>query len=79
MRNNLIDATHEEKVAMLDHISLHYAYNQETEHDDIYLNGENVEKEIRSKKVAMQIYKIANIQGIRDFLGNLQFEYGKNG
>lgn len=79
MRNNLLDSNHADKVAMMDHITLHYAYNTKTEHDDIYLNGENVEKEIRSKKVAMQIYKIANVQGIRDILGALQFAYGKEG
>ncbi len=79
MRNNLINADADEKVAMMQSINLVFQHNSETENDDMFLNGENVEREIRTKKVAMEIYKIASVPWIRKALGEMQYAYWVNG
>ena len=44
----------------------------------IFLNGINIEKEIRSIDVAQQVSKIAKIGKIRSYLADIQQEMGKN-
>jgi len=61
-RHNLLDASDKEKVAMMDAIDLAFAYNEETKHYDMILNGENVEKEIRNTSLAMDTLKITGVQ-----------------
>ena len=45
---------------------------------DIYLNGKNIEKEIRSIEVANMVSEVAKIASIRSFLVDLQRKMGEN-
>jgi cytidylate kinase len=60
-RNNLLDANETIKVTMMEDISLSYTYNEDTDHYDIILNGENVEREIRQTSLALQLHKIVGV------------------
>jgi CMP/dCMP kinase len=61
-RHNLLDASEKEKIAMMDAIALEFSYNDQTNHYDMFLNGENVEKEIRNTSLAMDTLKITGVQ-----------------
>jgi cytidylate kinase len=78
-RHNLLDASDKEKVAMMDAIDLAFAYNQDTKHYDMLLNGENVEKEIRNTSLAMDTLKITGVQWVREVLVQRQKIYGEFG
>ncbi len=78
-RHNLLDASDKEKIAMMDAIDLAFAYNQETKHYDMLLNGENVEKEIRNTSLAMDTLKITGVQWVREVLVQRQKIYGEFG
>jgi len=78
-RNNLLDANETIKVTMMEDISLSYTYNEDTDHYDIILNGENVEREIRQTSLALQLHKIVGVTWIRNILVERQQRYGKWG
>jgi cytidylate kinase len=63
----------------LDNIQLSFRLNSETKKPELHLNGENVEKEIRTPKVASQVSQVATIKEIRAKLVDQQREMGKNG
>jgi cytidylate kinase len=79
VRQWLIDASKEEKIALMDHIELEFSYNTKTDTFDMILNGENVEKEIRKISLAENLHKIITIPEIRQKLVALQQNYGKDG
>jgi cytidylate kinase len=60
----------------LPEISLDFMINQETGRSDVWLNGENVEKEIRSMTVAESVSQVAKISEVRRFLVALQQKMG---
>ncbi len=78
-RHNLLDASEKEKIAMMDAIELAFEYNKETNHYDMFLNGENVEKEIRNTSLAMDTLKITGVQWVREVLVQRQKIYGEFG
>lgn len=59
-------------------IRIHFAYNPATSHNDIWLNGANVEQEIRQLTVAQSVSQIAAIAGVRHLLVALQQEMGRS-
>ncbi|MFN5149773.1 MAG: (d)CMP kinase [Flavobacteriia bacterium] len=63
----------------LPEISLTFAYNPVTESNDLLLNGENVEKQIRMPDVAANVSKIAAIKSVRHKLVDEQRKIGENG
>jgi len=66
-RNNisLIDST---AIAnALSQIQLHFEYNPNTLKSDMYLNGENVELQIREMQVSSKVSEVAAIAAVRDF------------
>ncbi|XOV67798.1 MAG: (d)CMP kinase [Fluviicola sp.] len=63
----------------LDNIQLSFRLNSETKKPELHLNGENVEKEIRTPKVASQVSQVATIKEVRAKLVDQQREMGKNG
>jgi len=77
--NNLLDADEATKVAMMDNIVLSYLYNKNTDHYDMVLNWENVEREIRKTSLALELHKIVWVWWIRKILVKRQQAYGKNG
>jgi CMP/dCMP kinase len=65
--------------AALDDIKLDFILNPETGRRDMYLNGENVEQEIRSLRVSDVVSEIAAISSIRRKLVAMQREMGDRG
>ncbi len=78
-RNSLLDASDTAKASMMDHINLTFSYNSDTDHYDMCLNGENVEKEIRNTSLAMDTLKITGVKGVRESLVQKQRIYGELG
>lgn len=50
----------------------------DNEEQQIYLNGENVSKEIRSKEVTALVSKVSSIPEVREVMVNLQRKMGEN-
>jgi len=80
LRNNLI---HEGKVDaenlinQLNAISISFKYNPVDQKSDTYLNGENVENEIRGLEVSNNVSPVAVIGEVRERMVKMQQEFGK--
>ena len=64
-------------VDVLPKVDLKFVYNKSLGYSEMYLNGENVEKEIRTLPVSQQVSKIATIEKGRLKLVGMQQEMGK--
>jgi len=53
--------------AALHAIELSFKYNCATQKSDMFLNGENVEQEIRTMQVSQKVSEVASIAAVRDF------------
>jgi cytidylate kinase len=62
----------------LDRIKVRFNYNPETQHNDIWLNGENVESEIRLLAVSQNVSPVAAVAEVRHLLVALQQEMGQS-
>jgi len=62
----------------LDLIHIGFDFNAITRHNDICLNGENVEQEIRQLEVAQSVSQVAAIAVVRRFLVAQQQEMGRS-
>lgn len=62
----------------LKHIQISFVYNSDTAHNDVCLNGENVEQEIRQLAVAQQVSQVAAIAEVRQLLVAQQQEMGRS-
>ncbi len=81
MQNEYINATSFDKeklVASLPSIQLVFKYNAELGFGEMFLNGENVEKEIRTIEVSSFVSKVAEVSQVRSKLVEQQQEMGKN-
>ncbi|MBP6641078.1 MAG: (d)CMP kinase, partial [Bacteroidia bacterium] len=65
--------------ASLDKINIDFRLNPETGHRDLFLNGVNVEQEIRSLRVSDVVSEVAAISSIRKKLVAMQKEMGEKG
>ena len=74
LRNNLDWKSLEEAEieSTLDKISITFEYNSETSKSDTFLNGENVEEEIRGKEVSQNVSELSQIKAIRSRMVSLQ-------
>lgn len=63
-------------IAELPHIRLNFIFGEKS---DIFLNGKNVEKEIRSMEVASLVSHVSTVHEVRVQMVNLQREMGKQG
>lgn len=61
----------------LDKINIDFKYNAQLGFSEVYLNGVNVETEIRGMKVSSYVSKVASISAVRQKLVALQQEMGK--
>ena len=61
----------------INYIDITFHYNQETGRPDTYLNGTNVEKDIRSMEVASHVSQIAALGFVRRAMVAKQQEMGK--
>ncbi|MDT0691798.1 (d)CMP kinase [Salegentibacter sp. F188] len=81
MRNLFVTETNFDVEAILRHlpfISLKFVFDEELGHGEIFLNKENVEKEIRQMEVSRNVSKVATVSEIREMLVKQQQEMGKD-
>ena len=64
--------------ANLDKIKVTFRFNDKTNHNDVWLNGENVEQEIRLLTVSQNVSPVAAVAEVRHLLVALQQEMGKS-
>jgi cytidylate kinase len=80
MQNGFLDETKANTVGLvesLERIDLKFVYNEVLGFAEIYLNGSNVEKEIRTMGVSRHVSKIATIEEVRKKLVSLQKAMGR--
>lgn len=68
----------EEIVKLLPEIKLSFIFNPATKSSETYLNGENVEKEIRQMVVSENVSKVSAVHEVRVHMIAIQRELGKN-
>ena len=81
LRNNLIDKGKikcQELINQLSKIKIGFSKNKETGQSETYLNGENVENEIRQLPVSNFVSSIATIPEVRKVMVKQQQLFGKN-
>jgi cytidylate kinase len=59
-------------------IKIEFRFNPERKMSDMYLNGENVETEIRQLPVSQNVSQVASLPEVRQAMVRLQKEMGKN-
>ncbi|MBT8177632.1 MAG: (d)CMP kinase [Eudoraea sp.] len=64
--------------ANLKHLHIEFRHNPETGRSDMYLNGKNVEKEIRTLEVSRAVSQVSVIPEVREKLVALQRKMGEN-
>lgn len=62
----------EELIRSLDLVLVNFKYNTDSASNEVYLNGQNVEKEIRSLQVSNHVSAISNIPEVRHKLVKVQ-------
>ncbi len=81
MQNDFVGSSFfndESLINKLNEIQLHFQLNAKTANADMYLNGENVEKEIRTLEVSNLVSKVSANSDVRKKLVAIQKEMGKN-
>ena len=81
LRQNLIadgSVKWQELIGLLPEIHIEFRYNPETQRSDTFLNGENVEEEIRQLTVSQNVSPVAAIAEVRAAMVRIQREIGKN-
>lgn len=81
MQNNFIKADFFDKDALVDAlptIQLEFRFNADLGFAEMYLNGENVEKQIRTLEVSSFVSKVAAVSEVRSKLVEQQQEMGTN-
>lgn len=80
MRKLFVSDTNFDEEAIIRHlpfVSLKFVFNEDKGFGEMYLNGENVEKEIRYMEVSQQVSKVAAVTDVRKMLVEQQQEMGK--
>ncbi|SFE05199.1 (d)CMP kinase [Flavobacterium phragmitis] len=81
MQHNLIGTDFFDKESLVDAlpiIQLEFKFNAELGFAEMYLNGENVEKQIRTIEVSNFVSRVAAVSEVRSKLVEQQQEMGKN-
>ncbi len=65
-------------LASLKDIDVSFVYNTTTKTSEVFLNGEHVEREIRTMEVANNVSAVSSIKEVREKMVVLQREMGKN-
>ncbi len=79
MRNGCIGQDFEDIHVLRDilpRINLVFKYNEHLGYSEMFLNGENVEKEIRSLEVSKHVSRVAEIEDVRLKLVDMQKKMG---
>ena len=72
------DFSKDDLIAHLDDIKIHFEFLESTQANTTFLNGKNVETEIRGLEVSNKVSEVATISEIRKELVRQQKEMGKN-
>ncbi len=72
--NGIVDK--QKLLTHLDAIKVYFQLNPQNQHNDIWLNGENVEDEIRLLEVSQHVSPVAAVAEVRHLLVSLQHEMG---
>lgn len=81
LQNKLISSNHFDKkelIAQLKNIQLEFRFKPDLGFAAMYLNGKNIEKEIRSMQVSKFVSPVAAVPEVRRFLVKIQREMGRN-
>ncbi len=81
MKKEFINVDHFDKLSLvnsLPNIKLHFQFNPELGFAEMYLNNENIEKQIRTLEVSNFVSKVAEVSEVRAKLVEQQQEMGKN-
>ena len=81
LQNHLVEGglvNHEKLIEKLPEINIQFRFNPKTGKSDAYLNGENVEEEIRQLTVSQNVSPVAAILEVRKKMVSLQQEMGKD-
>lgn len=81
MQHELISSAffHKDKlISLLPQISLWFHYNPQSETAEMYVNGTNIETEIRSMEVSQYVSQIAAVSEVRALLVAQQQAFGKD-
>ena len=81
MKNKYISKDHFDKSSLIEslpNIKLHFQFNPELGFAEMYLNDENIEKQIRTIEVSNFVSKVAEVSEVRAKLVEQQQEMGKN-
>jgi cytidylate kinase len=81
LQKGLISENHFDKdrlIRDLDHIKISFKYNPDKGFAEVYLNGKNIEKEIRQMQVSNFVSDIATVPEIREKLVAQQRAIGQN-
>lgn len=73
---NTVSFNKEKLIASLKDIRLHFVFNSEIGFAEMYLNGQNVEREIRTIEVSQFVSQIAEVSEVRSKLVEQQQEFG---
>lgn len=65
-------------VAVLDNIELDFKFNPEKNSSEIFLNGTNLEDQIRTMRISNIVSKVSSISEVRKKMVSQQQEMGKN-
>ena len=80
-KNGMISLNHFDKTALINalkDIKLNFIFEEKKGYSAIYLNGINIENEIRTLKISQLVSQIAEISEVRKKLVEQQQEMGKN-
>ncbi|PBQ33019.1 cytidylate kinase [Sphingobacteriaceae bacterium] len=81
IRNELIDANKvvnkEELITRLPLVDVEFNVNPKTHHSDVFLNGEDVERDIRTMEVSDLVSKVSAIKEVREKMVAAQRQMGK--
>lgn len=81
MQNKLIDKdsfNKEQLITQLKDIEITFKFNENLGYAEVYLNGQNVEKEIRTLEVSQFVSRVSTLSQVRQQLVKLQKEFGKH-
>ncbi len=81
MKEEFINVDHFDKLSLvncLPNIKLHFQFNPELGFAEMYLNNENIEKQIRTLEVSNFVSKVAEVSEVRAKLVEQQQEMGRN-
>jgi len=76
IKNGIVDA--KKLIDQLNKIAITFKYNPEEQKSDTYLNGKNVEKEIRGLEVSNSVSPVATIKEVRQAMVKIQKQLGKD-